>query len=951
MNVLIVDDFETNLKLLRAQLEAEEVTIFDACDGIEALAVLEREKIDAIVSDILMPRMDGYRLCHEVRAHPQWFGLPFVFYTATYISQSDEQLALALGADRFLRKPGSTEVIMEALREVKKSPARPSLKATSSTEELTVTKAYNERLVWKLEQKNTELLVQTTALEAAANAVVISNGEGLITWVNLAFAKLTGYTPPEILGKTLRILKSGQQEEAFYHELWETILRGQTWSREFVNRRKDGSLFHCEETITPVRGHAGAITHFIGIMNDVTERKKAEKELRLAHETLQQLLQHSPAVIYRLKLEEEKIVPIVATENVTRLLGFSVAETLSYEWWQRQLHSEDRARAEDSIAQTRMHGTSRTEYRLRHQDGSYRWVEDNRRLIRDSAGQPTDFVGVWTDISERKQAEARVATQHATTQALAESASLPEAARIILQSICQNLTWDAGELRTIDPIRKRLQCVEIWHRPSIEFQEFATKSRDLALARGEGLPGRVWETGESAWIEDIAQAEGFFRQETALRAGLHGATAFPIKLRDETIGVFAFFSAQVRAPDKESLAMFATIGSQVAQHIERQRIEAQYRQAQKMEAFGQLAGGVAHDFNNILGVILGYSSILMDEDLAAGAKAHLKEIYSASERAANLTRQLLTFSRKKEMRVQTLNLNEVIESMMKMLNRIMGEDIQRQYTCSAKVPAIEGDAGMIEQVLMNLVVNARDAMPRGGKLTVRTDSATLDTAAAEGKPGARAGEFLCLSVQDTGCGMPPEVKARIFEPFFTTKEVGKGTGLGLATVYGIVSQHQGWIEVESASGAGTTFKIFLPASAKPLSAVELKLVKGIRGGKETILLAEDDDGVRDLSRIALQRYGYRVLEARSGVEALAVWDAHGREIHLLLTDMVMPGGLTGRDLAKELLARDPKLKVIYASGYSPDLLATTQPFGTATFLQKPFHPQKLAETVRAVLDA
>jgi CheY-like chemotaxis protein len=317
-----------------------------------------------------------------------------------------------------------------------------------------------------------------------------------------------------------------------------------------------------------------------------------------------------------------------------------------------------------------------------------------------------------------------------------------------------------------------------------------------------------------------------------------------------------------------------------------------------------------------------------------------------------LTRQLLTFSRKKEIDVSPLDLNEVLGNMTKMLGRVIGEDIKLQCNYASNLPTTEADEGMMEQVLMNLAVNARDAMPDGGGLIIGTDRVVADAAFVQSNPEARAGEFVRLSVRDTGCGMTPEVKARIFEPFFTTKVVGKGTGLGLATVFGIVKQHQGWIEVESQVGVGTTFKVFLPAVPRSVAApAQAVATAEARGGHETILLVEDEAALRGLTRLVLQRYGYRVLEAASGVEALSVWEKHKGQIELLVTDMVMPEGLTGRELAKQLRAHRPALKVIYVSGYSLDSSGTTfRRRDASTFLQKPYHPRKLAQTIRLCLD-
>jgi PAS domain S-box-containing protein len=967
MNILIVDDHPSSRKLLRVQLETEGQSVIEAADGVEALAVLERQSMDAVISDILMPNMDGYRLCLEIRKKPKFDALPFIFYTSTYDSPADRQLAQTVGADRYIVKPAAVPVILEALREAAQSGATRRSGRAAKSDTSYVLKQYNETLVAKLEERNTELAaqneallkaqqqlrLQATALETAANAILITDRTGAIQWVNPAFTTLTGYMAEEVIGKTPRVLKSGQHDEAFYRNFWQTIISGQTWRGEFINRRKDETVFYGEHTVSPVCSQDGKITHFIGIMNDVTERKAVEEELRTTHAQLRELLAHSPAVIYTLKLDGEKITPAVVSDNIERLLGVTAAESARYEWWLKSLHPEDRDRVLALVSRGMTEGGYTAEYRIRHKDGTYRWVEDNNRVIRDASGQPADAVGVWTDVTERKQAEQRLAAHHAITQALAESSTLAEAAGKILQIVCQKLQWDLGELWTLDRTSNRLRCVEIWHPPSTEFKEFVTVSRQTTFAVGEGLPGRVWQSGQPLlWNADVGES-GMTRKALAMRIGLRSSIGFPVRLRDETLGVIDFFSAQMRAPDDELQAMFATVGSQIGQFIERKQIEAQFLQAQKMEAFGQLAGGVAHDFNNILAVIMGYSNLLMsDEEFRPEFREQLKQVYSAGERAANLTRQLLTFSRKKEMQVSPLDLNEVIGNMTRMLGRVIGEDLKLQCNFASKLPAIQADEGMMEQVLMNLAVNARDAMPKGGQLTIGTERVVTDAAYVEGNPEARAGEFVCLSVRDTGCGMTPEIKARIFEPFFTTKGVGKGTGLGLATVFGIVKQHQGWLEVESQVDVGTTFKVFLPASVRPDVAVERAATQAkVRGGNETILLVEDEVALRALTKIILQRHGYRVLEAESGVEALKVWEQHGPQIDLLLTDMVMPDGLTGHELAKQLLARKPDLKLIYTSGYDMYSEGTTFRAREAeSFLQKPYHPQKLLETIRAALD-
>ncbi len=386
---------------------------------------------------------------------------------------------------------------------------------------------------------------------------------------------------------------------------------------------------------------------------------------------------------------------------------------------------------------------------------------------------------------------------------------------------------------------------------------------------------------------------------------------------------------------------------------ERRKLEEQLRQSQKMDAVGQLAGGVAHDFNNILTVISGHTHLLlMENTLDAPIRDSLSHISTAASRAANLTSQLLAFSRKQMMQPRTLNLNNAIETLTQMLRRIIGEDISLQYTPAANLPPIEGDPGMIEQALLNLVVNARDAMPRGGKLFIETEKVSFHESDLQGRANARAGEFISLRVRDTGAGIPPEILSHIFEPFFTTKGVGKGTGLGLATVYGIVNQHHGWIDVESQTGLGTTFQIFFPAVSQTDFDLGFETPKPEpHGGSEIILLVEDETAVRELARQILEQHGYKIHEAESGAAALKSWKNHADKFDLLLTDLVMPDGVSGRDLAEQLQKQSPKLKVVFTSGYSTDAFETNFFVREKRhFLQKPYDADSLLRTVRDALD-
>ena len=385
---------------------------------------------------------------------------------------------------------------------------------------------------------------------------------------------------------------------------------------------------------------------------------------------------------------------------------------------------------------------------------------------------------------------------------------------------------------------------------------------------------------------------------------------------------------------------------------ERRQLESQLRQAQKLDSVGQLAGGVAHDFNNILAAIMMHLSLLhQNPNLDTETTEALKELESEAKRAANLTRQLLMFSRRSVMQTRAVDVNEVVQNLLKMLRRLLGEHIAITFENEKNLPAVEADIGMLEQVLLNLVVNARDAMLRGGQLTITTAVVDLDAEVAKHNSERRIGKFVRLTVADTGEGMDEGVIKRIFEPFFTTKEIGKGTGLGLPTAYGIIKQHQGWLEVQSAPGYGSTFQVYLPALNEPAGSAELHTTPlPAQRGQGTVLLVEDEDMVRRPIGIYLRKLGYHVLEAANGNQALALWRQHRDQIELLYTDMVMPEGVTGLELAQKLKAEKNSLRVIISSGYSTEISAHGVSSDTGfIYLPKPSASALIAATVRACI--
>ena len=671
MKILIADDNQAERTLLQAVLRKAGHIVVAAEDGVAALAKLKRNKVDVIISDILMPRMDGYRFCYRVRRSKKLRQIPFIVYTATYISSKDEKVALIMGADLFVRKSIPPAAMVEIISKVA-SATRPAPPARmESPKELDVMRRYSEQLIAKLEDKNQELFRLTdelraseeryrTLAETATDAIFVVKEDGTVEYVNSHGARQFALSPKEMIGK--------HQSDLF------------------------------------------------------------------------------PAPV----------------------------------------------------------------------------AEANLRVIQSvfKSGQP-----------------------------LHEEAKRPFANQ------------------------------EIW---------------------------------QSTWL----------------------------------------------VPIKNSSARVASVMGIARDITQAKVLEQQLRHSQKMEAVGQLAGGVAHDFNNILTVIKGYANFLLSRgNLDSEAAEHINEIFIAADRASKLTCQLLTFSRKRALKPQVLDLNQVLLHLAKMLQRVISEDIHLHFSYSPSLPAIKADASMMEQVVLNLAVNARDAMPRGGQLIISTESREIDEAYARRYAEARPGSYVCLVVRDTGCGIAPDIMPHVFEPFFTTKASGKsaagGTGLGLATVYGIIKQHNGWIELSSQVGTGTTFKVFLPAEPQLIVAPTPEPVPlELSGGEETILIVEDQAELREVAAEILSRHGYRVFQAASGLQALSLWEDMEGEIDLVLTDLIMPDGLTGWELSRKLQRQKPDLCVIYTTGYSFDLVEHKLALPTdGQILQKPFSPEMLGKAVRDCLDS
>ncbi len=731
-----------------------------------------------------------------------------------------------------------------------------------------------------------------------------------------------------ILDAEQRVVRSNRAAESLFHCAREALTGKHCWEivhgtrepmpdcpvlrmrrsrrREQMDLPHNGRWFRV--TVDPILDAAGQLTGAVHTVSDITERRRLEDALRESEERNRHVNELITDYTYSFHVEADGTLRGEwVSASFTRVFGFTVPEMEARGGWQTMVFPADRPVALGHARKVASGEEDVCEMRFVTRSGEPRWLRDYAVPVWDEAQRRVVRIyGAARDITERMQAEiaqARLAT------------AVEQAAEAIV------ITDASGAILYVNPA----------------FEKVTGYPRQEVL----GQNPRLLKSGRQ-------DAQFYQRMWATLTAGQVWCGQFVNKRKD---GQFY--------EDESTISPLFDAAGRIVNYVavkrdvtHERKLEAQLRQSQKLEAIGQLAGGVAHDFNNILAVILMQAELIATEErLADTAREGLRQIRLAAERAANLTRQLLLFSRRQVLQPRNLDLNEVVTNLAKMLQRIIGEDVRLELHLHPAPLMTRADAGMLEQVLMNLAVNARDAMPQGGKLVIETNARRLTESEAAAIPDATAGSYVFWRVTDTGGGIAPEILPHIFEPFFTTKEPGKGTGLGLATVFGIVKQHGGFIRVASEPGQGTTFEVFLPAHAGTADESGAAAQPLPRGGTETILLVEDDPSVRLLTLATLERRGYRVLQAADGVAALKVWRKHRDAVALLLTDLVMPGGVSGQQLAARLQAEQPRLKVVFCSGYSAEIAGRELHLEAGqNFIQKPATPERLLETVRRCLD-
>jgi PAS domain S-box-containing protein len=981
--ILVVEDSPTQAEKVRLILEGEGFEVETARDGQEGKEKLEASTFDLVVSDIVMPRLSGYELCRWVKSEPKTRDIPVILLTALN-DPMDIIQALEAGADNFISKPYEPDYLVARIRSILDNRRlRPEGKLSVNVEmlfmgrrftigsgkeqilglllsafedmvrtnrDLRVTQAELSAAKEKLEEYALKLedRVQVseemygTLVKQASDAILLFE-EGVIIEANLHAAALAGRPVSEIIGRRAADFVPAAQRGGMRTPRDKVEVERSVQAGDFVVERPDGSTVEAEASVSrvEVQGHNLNLV----LLRDVTEKRHAERRAA-AQQEITQILAES----YSLSEAAPRLVQAMCT---------------TLRWDQGAFWQVDRE-TEALCGLARWPGPSAGETERGGASDSFdpgaelaRSVWDSREatwivdVARDS-GIPRP--GVVPSEGPRTRVGFPIVSDH-KIYGLIELLS-----RQILQpdeDLLEKLTSFGSQ---IGQFVERRRAEEALAKSELHFRSLIENVQDIitiidlqgivlfdspAVERILGHPPGEY-VGKSAFEfihpEDAAGVQAALRRAMDNPA-LPQTTLYRARHAD---GSWREMEAIGKLMMAEGLPEFVINSRDVTKS---RALEQQFQQAQKMEAVGQLAGGVAHDFNNLLTVILGYGSLLAARFAPdAPGREEVDEILRASERAAALTQQLLAFGRKQVFEPVVLCVNELIANFEKMLGRLIGEDVNLVTRLDPFLGNVRADRGQLEQVIMNLAVNARDAMPKGGNLTIETANADLDESYAQHHVTAQPGRYVMVAVSDTGTGMDGETQAHIFEPFFTTKEKGKGTGLGLSTAYGIVKQSGGSIWVYSEPGKGTTFKVYLPWVEEAGPAAPPRLSDSLPTlGTETILIVEDEPAIRALSRQVLERSGYHVLEAGDGKSALELLRTHPEPIHLLLTDLVMPA-MGGTELASRLQDKYPTIRVLFMSGYTDDGVVRNGMLGPGrAFLQKPFTPAMLVRKIRDVL--
>jgi two-component system cell cycle sensor histidine kinase/response regulator CckA len=999
LTVLVVDDDQSQGKLLKLTLEGLGFNVRVASDGAEALKAAKADPPDIVVSDVLMPRMDGFQLCLALRDENTLPLILIFLITSIFVEQEDLRIAEAVGATALLVRNENPGQVAKAILERLKSDEGQASDAVSvqgglkeflwsrQMDRLGGIYLSQSRRLALLEvslgiltnlastlngsTSETDLLQELLprGLDAAGlsyGAVfLLSPGGKLSIGVKIGMPDLTETSQqryPEIFdlflrttgkGDTLQLPAPGANQDSCISILKEWSMKSLLVSPIRLGKQNLGFLLLGSETKAMTQDWMGfgdalgcQIAQFVLLMRTMGSLSKAEGKYG-------ELVEHANVGI--LQLNPSGTI-LDANSRFEEMTGYR-REELKDKPLNAFVNAKDQERVSSLFRKLLNIGSYQSgEVGLIRESGDILYTEISASTV--ETGGSTVFA-IVKDITRRKISEQLMAAQYAVTRGLGQAADIEAAGQAILDVILVHLKFKATVLWLKDKKDGMLRYFAgKCESPFLPESDFGPALPGSLPKSRQGFPRRNLAKGESEWISELSAAKDGMQNSDLAKAGYRTVVGIPIMHGGRTLGVLDCYDTRILARDDDVLGALESIGGQLSQFMERKRAEEdldqsmeQLRQAQKMEALGHLAGGVAHDFNNLLGVILGYSELLIaklpEEDMR---RSHVEQILKAGDRAQALTRQLLTFSRKQVVHPAMINFNAVIMDMKELLGRLVNEDVECIYDLEPAPLWIFADPGQGEQIIMNLAVNARDAMPDGGKLMIATRNVSIGKGHMPAGEDLEPGNYFQVKVTDQGSGMSEEVKARLFEPFFTSKGIGQGTGLGLSSVYGIVAQYRGRILVESELGKGSTFTLYFPGFENPAEAPEAAPYEDLHlTGTETLLIVEDQEEIRGVLREMLQGQGYRVMEAQNGSEALIFFSGYAGQIDLVITDMVMPS-LNGTGLARALREIKPDVKIMFMSGYPDRETEAIDPGCAGTvYLQKPFRSDLLFKRIRAVL--
>jgi PAS domain S-box-containing protein len=963
--ILIVDDLAANRTFLVTLLRHHGHRLIEAADGREGLAAVQAEHPDLVITDVLMPVMDGYEFVKQLRLDPATSGTPVVFYTAHYGEREARALALSSGVSYVLTKPAASAEVLKIVARVLSGQSEAGIPLEASPLTTEFDREHLRLLTDKLSDKAGDLRIANARLRALINiglelaserdadrllqivceaardlfgatyvtlGILDRNdrtvqrsltcgpdstcGAGAAKWIKAGDAvpgiletvvaerrTLRGHNPDGDPA-SLQLPLLHPAVEAFLAAPIASPARVYGWICLVGNEGRTFSEDD-EHLVTALSGQVGRIYE---LEHEIVERKEAESALRGERDRAQRYLDTAEVIL--LALDMDGRITLINRKGCD-LLGWTERDLLGRDFIETCLPARARDTTRNKFRSIVAGDLSIGENVILTRSGGERLIEWRNTLLRGDAGHVIGTFSSGTDITERNQALEALRTAEERTRFALQSANVG--------------IW---EMDYITGVHRWSETLEAHH----------------------GLQPGTFDGTFEAFVEHIHPDDREAVLDTVGKAMKSGAD---FSTENRTLwpdGTVRWLSGAGRVQLGENGEPLRALGITL-DITERRKLEEQYQQAQKMEAIGRLAGGVAHDFNNLLTVILGNCELLLT-DLPPDDPRQLDiaEIQKAGSSAAGLTRQLLAFSRKQIIEPTVLDLNEVLTEMRTMVGRLIREDVAVVLSLRPELAPVKADRGQLEQIVLNLAVNARDAMPQGGTLTIETANVELDEDYAKTHLDVKPGPYVVLTMSDTGTGMTPEVQARLFEPFFTTKELGKGTGLGLATVHGIATRNGGSVNVYSEIAKGTSFKVYFPrADAAEMVVAVRPPVSPRHNGTQTVLVVEDADGLRELATRMLQRLGYLVLVAADADEALRLFDGNA-SIDVLLTDVVMPGA-SGPELTRQLVQRRPSLKVIYMSGYTEETIVhhgVLKP-GIA-FLHKPFTSDALGQKIREVLD-